>query len=75
MRGKLHSFFISMVYLLLSLSMLRKKPFSASIYAKDMLAYRKQTTCCFMQQPLPFMSMEANVAVWRFLMSSLDKDI
>ena len=47
----LHSFcFISMVYFLLNLSMLRKKPFSASKYAKGMLAHRKGTTCCFMQQ-------------------------
>ena len=30
--------------------MLRKKPFSASKYAKNMLAYRKGTSCCFMQQ-------------------------
>ena len=30
--------------------MLRKKPFSASKYAKDMLAYRKGTPYCFMQQ-------------------------
>ena len=34
----------------LSLSMLKKKPFSASKYAKDMLTYRKGTPCCFMQQ-------------------------
>ena len=39
-----------MVYFLLSVSMLRKKPFSASKYAKDMLAYRKGTPYCFMQQ-------------------------
>ena len=43
-------YFLNMVYFLLSPSMLRKKPFSASKYAKDMLAYRKGTPCCFMQQ-------------------------
>ena len=41
-----------MVYFLLSLSMLRKKPFSSSKSAKDMLAYRKGTPCCFMQQTI-----------------------
>ena len=39
-----------MVYFLLSLIMLRKKPFSASKYAKNMLAYKKRTPYCFMQQ-------------------------
>ena len=42
-----------MVYFLLSFSMLRIKPFSASKYvkyAKDMLAYRKGTPYCFMQE-------------------------
>ena len=43
-------FFISMVYFLLSLSVLRKKPLSASKQAKDMLAYRKRTPYYFMQQ-------------------------
>ena len=38
-----------MMYFLLSLSMLRKKPFSASKYAKAMLAYRKGTPYCFKQ--------------------------
>ena len=37
------------MYLLLSLNMLRKKPFSTSKYAKDMFAYRKGTPCAFMQ--------------------------
>ena len=46
----LHYFFISMVYFLLSLSMLAKKLFSVSKYAEYMLAYRKGTLCCFMQQ-------------------------
>ena len=48
----LHTFFtyISMVYFLLSFNMPRKKPFSASKSAKDMLACRKATPCCFMQQ-------------------------
>ena len=50
----LHSFFISMVYFLLSLSMLRKKPFSASKYAEYMLAYRKGTPRCSMQQTTAF---------------------
>ena len=45
----IHSFFTSMLYFLLSLSMLRKKSFSVSKYAKDMLAYRKRIPCCFMQ--------------------------
>ena len=35
---------------MLSLSMLRKKPFSASKYAKDMLAYKKGNPCCFVQE-------------------------
>ena len=39
-----------MVYFLLSLSMLRKRPFSVSKYAKDMHAYGKGTPYCFMQQ-------------------------
>ena len=39
-----------MVYFVLCLSILKKKPFSASKYAKDMLAYRKGTPYCFMQQ-------------------------
>ena len=39
-----------MVHFLLSLSMLRKKRFSASKYAKDMLAYRKGSPFFFMQQ-------------------------
>ena len=43
-------FYISMVYFLLSLSMLRKKPFSASKYAKYMLSHRKEILCCLMQQ-------------------------
>ena len=34
--------------------MLRKKLFSASKYTKDMLAYRKGTPCCFMQQTIAF---------------------
>ena len=55
-----------MVYFLLSLSTLRKKSLSTSNYAKGMLACSK---------PLFFMSMEANLAAWRFLMSSLSKNI
>ena len=47
---QVHSFFISMAYFLLCLSMLRKKPFPVSKYAKDMLAYRKGNPYCFMQQ-------------------------
>ena len=43
-------FSMSMVYFLLSLSMLKKKPFSASKCAKAMLAYRKRAPYCFMQQ-------------------------
>ena len=39
-----------MVYFLLSLSMLKKKPFSASKCAKDIHAYRKRTPYCFKQQ-------------------------
>ena len=37
---------------LLSLSMLRKKLFSASKCAKDMLAYRKGSPWCFSQQSI-----------------------
>ena len=43
-------FLISMLYFLLSLSMLRKRPFSVSKYAKDMQAYGKGTPYCFLQQ-------------------------
>ena len=43
-----------MVYFLLSLSMLRKRPFSASKCPKDMLAYRKKTPYCFVQQTTAF---------------------
>ena len=64
-----------MVYFLLSLSMLRKKAFSASKYAKDMRAYRKGPLAASCSKPLLFMSMEANVPVWRFLMISLTKNI
>ena len=39
-----------MVYFLLSLSLLRSEPFSALKYAKDMLACRKGTPYCFVQQ-------------------------
>ena len=39
-----------MVYFFLRLSMLRKKPFSASKYAKGMLAYRKGNPYWLMQQ-------------------------
>ena len=47
---QVHSFFVGLVYFLLSLiSMLRKKPFSVSKCAKDMFAYRKQTPQGFMQ--------------------------
>ena len=46
----IHSFFISMVYFLLSLSLHRRKPFSASKYAKDVLACRQETPYCFVQQ-------------------------
>ena len=37
--------------------------------------YRKAIPYCFMQQTTALMSMEANVAAWRFLMSSLAKNI
>ena len=43
-------FFIGMVIFLHGVSVLRKTPFSASKYAKDMLAYRKRAHSCFMQQ-------------------------
>ena len=55
-------FFISMMYFLLSLSMLWKKPFSTSKYAKDMLACRKGTLLL-------------HAANRRSLMSSLAKNI
>ena len=41
-----------MVFLLLSLSMLRKKPFPASKYAKNMLACRKGTAYCSILQAI-----------------------
>ena len=37
--------------------------------------YRKAIPYCFMQQTTALMSMEANVAAWRFLMRSLAKNI
>ena len=55
--------------------MLRKKPFSASKYAKDMLTYRRGPLAASCSKPLIYMSMEANVAAWRFVMSSLAKNI
>ena len=61
----IHSFFyISMVCFLLSLSMLRKEPFSASKYAKDMLAYRNGTPYCFMHHTTAL-----HVSAWRFSIS------
>ena len=43
-----------MIYFLLSFSMLREKPFSASKYAKDVLPYRKGIPYCFVQQTTAF---------------------
>ena len=59
----LHSFFISMVYFLVSLSMLRK----------NMLAYRKGTPYCFMQQTTTLDRHGSRL--WRFLMGSPAKNI
>ena len=67
---------ISLVYFLLSFSMLRKTPFSASKYAKDMLAYRKGNPYCFVEQTTALHEHGSKcVAACRFLMSSLAKDI
>ena len=55
--------------------MLRKKPFSASKYAKDMLTYRRGPLAASCSKPLIYMSMEANVAAWRFVMRLLAKNI
>ena len=63
-----------MVYFLLSLNMLRKKPLSASKYIKDMLAYRKGPLAASCSKPL-LLSMEANVALWRFLSSGATSNI
>ena len=78
---RIHSLlYISMVHFLLSFNMLRKKAF---LYAKDMphnmlricLHIEKGPLAASCSKPLLFMSMEANVAVWRLLMSSLAKNI
>ena len=72
---QVHSFFINMVHFLLCLSMLRKKPFPVSKYAKDSLHIEKGTLTASCSKPLLFMSIEANVTAWRFLMSALAKNI
>ena len=48
-----------MVYFLLFLSMLRKKPFLGLKYAEDMLAYKKGTPYCFKQQTIALLEHES----------------
>ena len=64
-----------MVSFLLSPSMLRKKPFSASKYAKDMLEHRKKTPYCFMQQTTALHEYGSKYYSIKFLMISLATNI
>ena len=55
--------------------MLRKKPFSVSKYSKDICVHiEKGSLAASYHKPLFLISMETNVAAWRFLMSSLVKN-
>ena len=69
-------FFISMVYFFLSLSIcLEKSFFQPQNILRICLHIEKGPLAALCSKPLLFMSMEANVAVWRLLMSSLAKNI
>ena len=61
------------MHLLLSLNMLRKKPFQPQNMLRICLHIEKGPLAASCSKPLLFMSMEANTAIWRFFMSSLDK--
>ena len=58
-----------------ALGMLRKKPFSASKYVKDMLVYRKGTPCCFMQQITALHEYENNCCSMEIFNELLAKNI